>query len=492
MALRFTANPRSGVLALITPASELASDASATAAAASASAASASASSATASAAAAAASASAAALSASYDTKADVEAANIAAPITHLRIAGYTTVGDGGEALYIRVGASEPSHGGKIQSDDGDWWEISRTLGTYRIEQFGGGTGVANNKTAFDIFLGVMGTGSGELLFGKGTYTFTAQVLIVLTFADQHRIAIRGLGSDITVLKWTSATGGIRITQNSTRNSYAVTDLALSTTQNGGGTALDIIQNDELESLMSCDLRNLSIRGSDQMAANVGNNYWSTAISVFNGSFVNYDAINIWGPATPAGNGIVIRGTNSTTQSALIHNLSKCFFWYLNIGLLYDQETQGVTVSACNFFGNNAGILVSGVGDVQLNVHQSLFENVSYGIVINGLIADVMVASSLFFVRADAVGINIDGGLRYTITGNSFVGTSLTNSYGVHVVSNEATNTGTIVGNSYQAMAGANLFDLGTSGFNVQSNAYNGNTADSVDNGTNTLGGGSP
>jgi hypothetical protein len=136
--------------------------------------------------------------------------------------------------------------------------------------------------------------------------------------------------------------------------------------------------------------------------------------------------------------------------------------------------------------------LVSGVGDVQLNVHQSLFENVSYGIVINGLIADVMVASSLFFVRADAVGINIDGGLRYTITGNSFVGTSLTNSYGVHVVSNEATNTGTIVGNSYQAMAGANLFDLGTSGFNVQSNAYNGNTADSVDNGTNTLGGGSP
>lgn len=59
-----------------------------------------------------------------FDTKADLEAANVAADADSVYVSGYTTAGDGGGALYKRVG-SEPSHSGKIQSNDGAWWEIA-------------------------------------------------------------------------------------------------------------------------------------------------------------------------------------------------------------------------------------------------------------------------------------------------------------------------------------------------------------------------------
>jgi len=53
-----------------------------------------------------------------FDTASAVAAANIPGPVNYARTAGYSTVGDGGAALYKRV-AAEPSHIGKIQSADG-------------------------------------------------------------------------------------------------------------------------------------------------------------------------------------------------------------------------------------------------------------------------------------------------------------------------------------------------------------------------------------
>jgi hypothetical protein len=85
--------------------------------------------SATASATAAAASASAAAASATleFDTRALAVAATIPGAENFIRIAGYAAVGDGGGALYKKVGA-EPSHTGKLQSTDGAWWEIAESV----------------------------------------------------------------------------------------------------------------------------------------------------------------------------------------------------------------------------------------------------------------------------------------------------------------------------------------------------------------------------
>lgn len=64
---------------------------------------------------------------ADFDTKADAEAADIDGSLNFLRLAGHTIVGDFGGALYKKA-VSEPSHEGKLQSNDGSWWEISEVL----------------------------------------------------------------------------------------------------------------------------------------------------------------------------------------------------------------------------------------------------------------------------------------------------------------------------------------------------------------------------
>ena len=56
-------------------------------------------------------------------SRADVTTTNVPLVVEFIRIAGYTTAGDGGGALYKRV-ASEPAHAGKVQSADGAWWEL--------------------------------------------------------------------------------------------------------------------------------------------------------------------------------------------------------------------------------------------------------------------------------------------------------------------------------------------------------------------------------
>ena len=58
-----------------------------------------------------------------YNSRANVEADEVAANVDHIRTAGYTTRGDGGDALYVRVD-NEPSHALKVTSADGAFWEI--------------------------------------------------------------------------------------------------------------------------------------------------------------------------------------------------------------------------------------------------------------------------------------------------------------------------------------------------------------------------------
>ena len=61
-----------------------------------------------------------------FDTKSALEAADIAPSINLVRIAGYTSVGDGGGASYRRV-VSEPSHAGRDKrmiQPGGNWLTI--------------------------------------------------------------------------------------------------------------------------------------------------------------------------------------------------------------------------------------------------------------------------------------------------------------------------------------------------------------------------------
>lgn len=58
-----------------------------------------------------------------YATQTGMPALSVPIGITGVRVNGYSAAGDGGNALFKKVG-SEPSHAGKFQSLDGAWWEV--------------------------------------------------------------------------------------------------------------------------------------------------------------------------------------------------------------------------------------------------------------------------------------------------------------------------------------------------------------------------------
>lgn len=101
-----------------------------------------------------------------YETRSAAILATIPSGNTFLRTAGYTTKGDGGGALYIKVG-SQPSHSGKLQSADGAWWELKEIAVSPKM--FGAVMdGTTNDTTAFTNFLTYCGTTgvSGAVPFG--------------------------------------------------------------------------------------------------------------------------------------------------------------------------------------------------------------------------------------------------------------------------------------------------------------------------------------
>src|SRR5690606_8585070 len=97
-----------------------------------------------------------------------VQGESIDPSVNFIRTAGYSTVGDGGAALYKRV-AVEPSHIGKIQSADGAWWEITDRV--LRPEMFG-----------------IKGDGSDETGLLQGMFNFAAGKEVVLTYGATYGI----------------------------------------------------------------------------------------------------------------------------------------------------------------------------------------------------------------------------------------------------------------------------------------------------------------
>ncbi|RWO22807.1 hypothetical protein [Mesorhizobium sp.] len=87
-----------------------------------------------------------------YGTVTDMPDKRVPASVTALRVNGYYTAGDGGEALYKKV-AVEPSHAGKFQSKDGAWWEISEAVVTPQMVGVISDGGVSTQTTAMQAWL---------------------------------------------------------------------------------------------------------------------------------------------------------------------------------------------------------------------------------------------------------------------------------------------------------------------------------------------------
>lgn len=81
-----------------------------------------------------------------YETIAQVKATGIEPTVNLVRVGGYNQPGDGGSGHYIRS-VTQPIHGGRFQSADGAWWELTERKVT--PEMYGAiGDGVADDSVA--------------------------------------------------------------------------------------------------------------------------------------------------------------------------------------------------------------------------------------------------------------------------------------------------------------------------------------------------------
>ncbi len=103
-------------------------------------------------------------------TKAALQAASIDADIDTIMIAGQVSAGDGGGAQYKRVG-SEPSHGGKIQSNDGAWFEKVSAGEMYQTRDATTAGWAAENPDGTIVWLGYLAYEVDSTLTGSASCT---------------------------------------------------------------------------------------------------------------------------------------------------------------------------------------------------------------------------------------------------------------------------------------------------------------------------------
>lgn len=156
-----------------------------------------------------------------YASRTAAAAASIATGTTFVQTAGYWAAGDGGGALYKKVG-SEPSHSGKFQSADGAWWEIGEVIPNVR--QFGAkGDGTTDDTSAIQAAIDV---GSNRAVYiPAGTYRLTGGVKVSGTSANRTNMAVFGDGpATRLVLDATLTANVMEITNGS---GFVVRDLTL-------------------------------------------------------------------------------------------------------------------------------------------------------------------------------------------------------------------------------------------------------------------------
>lgn len=131
---------------------------------------------------------------------ASVPTTTIPATIKLIRTSGYAVAGDRGEASYVRV-ATQPPHAGKVQSQDGAWWEIVFP-GSVNVLAFGAdptGTVAANvaiqNAIDYTIYSGLAIPlfGRGRVLIPWGYYKISDAIQVGYG-ENYHGIIIEGDG----------------------------------------------------------------------------------------------------------------------------------------------------------------------------------------------------------------------------------------------------------------------------------------------------------
>jgi hypothetical protein len=365
------------------------------------------------------------------------------------------------------------------------------------IEAYGGSPRSADNSAALRAALAAAAPSLCASI-PPGRFVFAAPVIVRLR-PGAGSATLTGAGADVTELTWPGG-GGLAFSFVGPDNSVHIRDLALTTATVGQGTALvlDLAagQGGSPADNALSDIAGVTIRGADGYAVT---DYWQTGIALRGVSNVNLTGLNVTGPGGAGyashGQGLLIAGAAATPS--VVFNVSGASFDYLQKGIVYGDYVQGLTVTQSNFTGDTYGIFVpANLQNLdQLAVSDSQFNCALAGVSVASYLSDTLFSSNLFIVPNTGVGISLAAAYIYSAVGNAFNDGSARNTatHPIGIEIGPSSGGGSITGNLFNSMTTAILLDAGSSGANVQSNDYAGNTANVKDEGQgNKIGGGSP
>lgn len=299
-----------------------------------------------------------------FATAVAAAAASIPTGVTIVRTAGKTTVDDGLGATY-QFRASEPTGPGKFQTANGRWFEIIYNPLTFTPGLVHGGV-VANDAAVTAALAARPTPGRRYLSFGPGSYYFADNITI--TLADNESLAIRGVGIDVSILRFAPGKGIVINYSAGSLDSSTVTvcDMTIATEDtNGGNTGLKLYLSTGTNqgAGTATTLSNLSFRGIGDFDVE-GNQYWETAIDVWGVNKVNfyncwfYSVLNTATNRFDLGVGVYFHG--NAGYSAVEYNMANCAWVDVGFGIVWgstvENSVEGLTMSGCNMVGGKYGI----------------------------------------------------------------------------------------------------------------------------------------
>ncbi|HUU46747.1 MAG TPA: hypothetical protein VM118_13540, partial [Acidobacteriota bacterium] len=129
-------------------------------------------------------------------------ALDIPVGMTALRTRGYTTAGDGGGGMFVRVGGTET---GAVQDLNGDWWAPFSDNDEFTAASFGMGTS-GDDTTALETAILFISEHGGRLLLPEGEFDLARDIDVTGT---GKAFTISGQGMRQTIVNRANSTPAV-------------------------------------------------------------------------------------------------------------------------------------------------------------------------------------------------------------------------------------------------------------------------------------------
>lgn len=191
-------------------------------------------------------------------TRNSIQTSVIDSSVDVIITAGYASIGDGGEAKYVRR-ATEPSHPGKVQSADGAWWELN--VDVINVKQLGAvadSTGIGTGTDASPAIsnaLQVAIAQSKNLYIPEGNYRLNTPITYnKQSFNGDFGFVPNIIGAGTAMTRLFCTQDGIAVYGDYTTGYsgfFKIADLALWGNQVGAGLNINVSAFVELDRVKS-------------------------------------------------------------------------------------------------------------------------------------------------------------------------------------------------------------------------------------------------